>query len=92
MQRGCQPIHDTHPDNLWRNSDAISTPTAEAGCRAAEMLLAQINDEPLPETRVVLPTLLTVRESCGGQPLDALWRNSAALTRWTSLRRKTGDQ
>jgi hypothetical protein len=70
MQRGCQPIHDTHPDNLWRNSAAISIPTAEAGCRTAEMLLAQINDEPLPETRVVLPALLTVRESCGGQPLD----------------------
>ena len=35
------------------------------------MLLAQINDEPLPETRVVLPASLTVRESCGGQPLDA---------------------
>jgi hypothetical protein len=35
------------------------------------MLLAQINDEPLPETRIVLPASLTVRESCGGQPLDA---------------------
>ncbi len=49
----------------------ISLPTAEAGRRAAEMLLAQINDEPLSETRVVLPASLTVRESCGGQPLDA---------------------
>jgi LacI family repressor for deo operon, udp, cdd, tsx, nupC, and nupG len=49
----------------------ISLPTAEAGRQAAEMLLAQINDEPLSETRVVLPAFLTVRESCGGQPLDA---------------------
>jgi LacI family repressor for deo operon, udp, cdd, tsx, nupC, and nupG len=49
----------------------ISIPTAEAGRRAAEMLLTQINDEPLPETRIVLSALLTVRESCGGQPLDA---------------------
>jgi hypothetical protein len=49
----------------------ISIPTAKAGRQAAEMLLAQINNEPLPETRVVLPALLTVRESCGGQPLDA---------------------
>jgi DNA-binding LacI/PurR family transcriptional regulator len=49
----------------------VSLPTAEAGRRAAEMLLAQINDEPLSETRIVLPALLTVRESCGGQPLDA---------------------
>jgi hypothetical protein len=49
----------------------ISLPTAEAGRQAAVMLLAQINDEPLSETKVVLPALLTVRESCGGQPLDA---------------------
>jgi LacI family repressor for deo operon, udp, cdd, tsx, nupC, and nupG len=50
----------------------ISIPTAEAGRRAAEMLLTQINnDEPLSETKIVLPALLTVRESCGGQPLDA---------------------
>jgi hypothetical protein len=35
------------------------------------MLLAQINDEPLSETRIILPALLTVRESCGGQPLAA---------------------
>jgi LacI family repressor for deo operon, udp, cdd, tsx, nupC, and nupG len=49
----------------------ISLPTAEAGRRAAGILLAQINDESLPETRIVLPASLTVRESCGGQPLDA---------------------
>jgi len=49
----------------------ISLPTAEAGRRAAELLLAQINDESLPETKVILPASLSVRESCGGQPLDA---------------------
>jgi LacI family repressor for deo operon, udp, cdd, tsx, nupC, and nupG len=49
----------------------ISIPTTEAGRRAAEMLLAQINSESLSETKAILPALLTVRESCGGQPLDA---------------------
>jgi hypothetical protein len=48
----------------------VSLPTAEAGRQAAEMLLAQINDEPLPKTRIVLSASLTVRESCGAQPLD----------------------
>jgi len=48
----------------------ISLPTAEAGRQAAKMLLAQINGEPLPATKVVLPASLIVRESCGGQPMN----------------------
>jgi hypothetical protein len=49
---------------------AISILTAEIGRRAADMLLTQINDEPLPET--------------GGAAALLTCVNRAAVNRWTS--------
>lgn len=44
----------------------VQQPTAELGRRAAEMLFARLNGEGRPEPqRLVLPTELVVRESCG---------------------------
>ncbi len=47
---------------------SVSTPIQELGEKSAELLLKLVNREPVAQRKIVLPSRLIVRESCGCQP------------------------
>ncbi len=52
----------------------VTLPSYEIGAQAVEMLLRRIDQHPQNWQRMILPTSLVIRESCGASALQALRR------------------
>jgi LacI family transcriptional regulator len=47
----------------------VHQPILQLGATAAEQLIALVEHNDVPETQTILPVTLTVRASCGPEPL-----------------------